>query len=85
LANEEWKYDPIPEIIDGKNIADFIDPDIMAVCHNFPCVFRDSYGSGWKSLRLRRRVARLLASTRTPPATTRSTRASSERLSSTFW
>jgi len=28
LANDEWKYDSIPEIIDGKNIADFIDPDI---------------------------------------------------------
>ncbi|KAJ2698373.1 Nucleolar GTP-binding protein 1 [Coemansia sp. IMI 203386] len=28
LASDEWKYDVIPEIIDGKNIADFIDPDI---------------------------------------------------------
>ncbi|KAF8590922.1 P-loop containing nucleoside triphosphate hydrolase protein [Ramaria rubella] len=28
LANEEWKDDRIPEIMDGKNIADFIDPDI---------------------------------------------------------
>lgn len=28
LANEEWKGDIIPEIMDGKNIADFIDPDI---------------------------------------------------------
>ncbi|KAF8655611.1 hypothetical protein AX16_002993 [Volvariella volvacea WC 439] len=28
LANDEWKQDIIPEIIDGKNIADFIDPDI---------------------------------------------------------
>ena len=28
LANEEWKYDNIAEIINGKNIADFIDPDI---------------------------------------------------------
>merc|ERR1712188_157006 len=28
LRNEEWKYDSIPEIIDGKNISDFIDPDI---------------------------------------------------------
>ncbi|KAJ2850544.1 Nucleolar GTP-binding protein 1 [Coemansia brasiliensis] len=28
LANEEWKYDVIPEIMDGKNIADFVDPDI---------------------------------------------------------
>eukprot|EP00123_Amoebidium_parasiticum_P012363 comp21303_c0_seq1/m.29120 comp21303_c0_seq1/g.29120 ORF comp21303_c0_seq1/g.29120 comp21303_c0_seq1/m.29120 type:complete len:651 (-) comp21303_c0_seq1:132-2084(-) len=29
LANEEWRHDVIPEIMDGKNIADFIDPDIM--------------------------------------------------------
>lgn len=29
LANPEWKEDVIPEVIDGKNIADFIDPDIM--------------------------------------------------------
>ncbi|KAI0256242.1 GTP binding protein 4 [Lactifluus subvellereus] len=28
LANDEWKNDVIPEIMDGKNIADFIDPDI---------------------------------------------------------
>lgn len=29
LENEEWKSDTIPEIMDGKNIADFIDPDIL--------------------------------------------------------
>ncbi|KAI9295254.1 GTP binding protein 4 [Neoconidiobolus thromboides FSU 785] len=29
LENEEWKYDVIPEIMDGKNVADFIDADIM--------------------------------------------------------
>jgi len=29
LKDEEWKFDPIPEFIDGKNIADFIDPDIL--------------------------------------------------------
>lgn len=29
LANDEWKFDVIPEIIDGKNIADYIDPEIM--------------------------------------------------------
>ncbi|KAJ3487054.1 hypothetical protein NLI96_g3807 [Meripilus lineatus] len=29
LANPEWKEDIIPEIMDGKNIADFIDPDIL--------------------------------------------------------
>jgi hypothetical protein len=28
LENDEWKYDRIPEIIDGKNIADFIDIDL---------------------------------------------------------
>ena len=28
LRNDEWKFDKIPEIMDGKNIADFIDPDI---------------------------------------------------------
>ena len=28
LANPEWKEDIIPEIWQGKNIADFIDPDI---------------------------------------------------------
>lgn len=28
LADDSWKYDIIPEIKDGKNIADFIDPDI---------------------------------------------------------
>ncbi|EPS97194.1 hypothetical protein FOMPIDRAFT_1166735 [Fomitopsis schrenkii] len=29
LADPEWKMDIIPEIVDGKNIADFIDPDIL--------------------------------------------------------
>lgn len=29
LANDEWKYDKIPEIYEGKNVADFIDPDIV--------------------------------------------------------
>lgn len=29
LENEEWKYDMIPEIMDGKNIADFVDKDIL--------------------------------------------------------
>lgn len=28
LADPEWKQDIMPEIMDGKNIADFIDPDI---------------------------------------------------------
>ena len=30
LANPDWKYDAIPEIFDGKNVYDFIDPDIEA-------------------------------------------------------
>ncbi|KAL9655088.1 hypothetical protein ABK040_008869 [Willaertia magna] len=28
LRNEEWKYDIVPEIMDGKNIADYVDPEI---------------------------------------------------------
>ncbi|KAG6333718.1 hypothetical protein ID866_5371 [Astraeus odoratus] len=28
LANPDWKMDIMPEILDGKNIADFVDPDI---------------------------------------------------------
>lgn len=28
LKDEEWRFDAIPEIIDGKNIADYVDPDI---------------------------------------------------------
>ena len=28
FKSEEWKMDDIPELIDGKNIADFIDPEI---------------------------------------------------------
>jgi len=30
LKDEEWRYDAIPQIINGKNIADYIDPDIEA-------------------------------------------------------
>ncbi|OCH88156.1 GTP binding protein 4 [Obba rivulosa] len=29
LADPEWKMDIMPEIMDGKNVADFIDPDIL--------------------------------------------------------
>lgn len=29
LDNDDWKHDNIPEIINGKNIADFVDPDIL--------------------------------------------------------
>jgi len=28
LKDEEWRFDAIPEIMDGKNIADYVDPDI---------------------------------------------------------
>lgn len=28
LKNKEWIYDAIPEVIDGKNVADLIDPEI---------------------------------------------------------
>ena len=28
LAEEDWKYDKVPEVYDGKNVYDFIDPDI---------------------------------------------------------
>ena len=31
LAKDEEKYDVLPEIWQGKNVADFIDPDIMKV------------------------------------------------------
>lgn len=30
LASEDWKWDVVPEIMDGKNVADFVDPDIEA-------------------------------------------------------
>lgn len=30
LENDDWKYDKIPEIYDGKNVYDFVDPDIEA-------------------------------------------------------
>lgn len=30
LADQDWKYDVMPEIMDGKNVADFVDPDIAA-------------------------------------------------------
>jgi nucleolar GTP-binding protein len=30
LKNPEWKFDAIPEILDGKNIMDYVDPDIEA-------------------------------------------------------
>lgn len=30
LEDDTWKYDIMPEIMDGHNVADFIDPDIEA-------------------------------------------------------
>jgi nucleolar GTP-binding protein len=30
LENDDWKYDIMPEIMDGKNVADFVDPEIHA-------------------------------------------------------
>ncbi|KJZ79928.1 Nucleolar GTP-binding protein 1 [Hirsutella minnesotensis 3608] len=30
LDNPDWKYDKIPEVFDGKNVYDFVDPDIEA-------------------------------------------------------
>merc|ERR1719331_2285354 len=30
LKDDSWKYDKIPEFMDGRNIADFVDPDIEA-------------------------------------------------------
>lgn len=30
LKDDEWRFDAIPQILDGKNIADYIDPDIDA-------------------------------------------------------
>jgi len=30
LSNDDYKFDIIPEIMDGKNVADFIDPEIDA-------------------------------------------------------
>lgn len=29
MENNDWKYDVVPEIMDGKNIADFVDKDIL--------------------------------------------------------
>lgn len=29
LANDEWKEDKMPEILDGHNVFDFVDPDIL--------------------------------------------------------
>lgn len=39
LKNDEEKYDAIPEIWNGHNVADFIDPDIMQVCVHIHLTF----------------------------------------------
>ena len=28
LEDDDWKYDIMPEILNGKNVADFVDPEI---------------------------------------------------------
>ena len=28
LENDEWKYDKVPEVFEGKNVYDYVDPDI---------------------------------------------------------
>ncbi|KAJ1657231.1 Nucleolar GTP-binding protein 1 [Dispira simplex] len=28
LKNDDWKYDTVPEIMEGKNVVDFVDPEI---------------------------------------------------------
>ena len=30
LEDDSWKYDIMPEIMGGRNVADFVDPDIEA-------------------------------------------------------
>lgn len=30
LEEDEWRFDTVPEIMDGKNVVDFFDPDIEA-------------------------------------------------------
>jgi NOGCT (NUC087) domain len=30
LQDESWKYDIMPEIVNGHNVMDFVDPDIEA-------------------------------------------------------
>ena len=30
LADDDWKHDKVPEVLNGRNVADFIDPEIEA-------------------------------------------------------
>ena len=30
LADDDWRHDAVPEILNGRNVADFVDPDIEA-------------------------------------------------------
>eukprot|EP00166_Cyanidium_caldarium_P004983 ctg_5632.g647 len=29
LRESEWRYDIMPEVVDGKNLADYVDADIL--------------------------------------------------------
>jgi nucleolar GTP-binding protein len=40
LKNEDEKYDVVPEIWEGHNVADFIDPNIVEVCYLFKLIIR---------------------------------------------
>ncbi|KAI8527154.1 hypothetical protein RHMOL_Rhmol12G0053800 [Rhododendron molle] len=37
LANDEWKGDVMPEILDGRNVSDFFDPDILQRLEELEC------------------------------------------------
>lgn len=39
MIPDDQKYDIIPELWEGHNIADFIDPEIKAVCLYFISIF----------------------------------------------
>ena len=51
LANDDWKFDNIPEIMDGKNIADFVDPDILKRFLLSPVEKYLKEVLGWRSLK----------------------------------
>ncbi|MCL7028694.1 hypothetical protein MKW94_014638, partial [Papaver nudicaule] len=40
LAHDEWKEDSVPEILDGHNVYDLVDPDILERVEDRPCVPR---------------------------------------------
>lgn len=43
LKKEEEKADVIPEIFLGKNVADYVDPDIMKVVYHYNTLYSDIY------------------------------------------